>query len=232
MKGMTPGRSKVVGGRSPNTLRSSHTEPLSLLGSFALLIAPSQSHSVKLNKWFYTSCSWSCIIIIKYFYEFVYEEGRSGQHRVWRDFCPLLPFWGVHSSGDRGQRSGWPSPLGIISPVLIWLSETSASLANLIPEPGGRLGQITFLLRTDWTYGEINAPSRHSERGDCLRQLCPYCVTQWGTQLVYEDIIVLQVVQILIMYRNVFLLAVEWKQYCKKDVVQIPRPLLASEGCC
>lgn len=63
------------------------------------------SHSVKLNKWFYTSCSWSCIIIIKYFYEFVYEEGRSGQHRVWRDFCPLLPFWRVHSSGDRGQRS-------------------------------------------------------------------------------------------------------------------------------
>lgn len=232
MKGMTPGRSKVVGGRSPNTLHSSHTEPLSLLGSFALLIAPSQSHSVKLNKWFYTSCSWSCIIIIKYFYEFVYEEGRSGQHRVWRDFCPLLPFWRVHSSGDRGQRSGWPSPLGIISPVLIWLSETSASLANLIPEPGGRLGQITFLLRTDWTYGEINAPSRHSEHGDCLRQLCPYCVTQWGTQLVYEDIIVLKVVQILIMYRNVFLLAVEWKQYCRKDVLQIPQPLLASEGCC
>lgn len=132
----------------------------------------------------------------------------------------------------RGQRSGWPSPLGIISPVLIWLSETSASLANLIPEPGGRLGQITFLLRTDWTYGEINAPSRHSEHGDCLRQLCPYCVTQWGTQLVYEDIIVLKVVQILIMYRNVFLLAVEWKQYCRKDVLQIPQPLLASEGCC
>lgn len=64
----------------------------------------------------------------------------------------------------RGQRSGWPSPLGVISPVVIWLAEMLASPANLISEPGGRLGQITFLFRTDWTYGEMNVQSCDSER--------------------------------------------------------------------
>lgn len=93
----------------------------------------------------------------------------------------------------RGQRSGWPSPLCVISPVVIWLAETPASLVNLISKPGGRLGQITFLLGADWTYGEINVLSYDSKRSDCFRWLRLCCVTQRGTQLAYGNIIVLQV---------------------------------------
>lgn len=111
--------------------------------------------------------------------------GRKGVKAVF--------LWGVHSSTEvRGQRSSWPSPLCVISPVVIWLAETLASPANLISEPGGHLGQITFLLTTDWTYGEINGQSCDCEHSDCFWWLCLFCLTQPGTQLLYGNIIVLQ----------------------------------------
>lgn len=49
----------------------------------------------------------------------------------------------------RGQRTGCPSPLSVITPALIWLAEMLAFPANLISEAGGHLGQITFLLTAD-----------------------------------------------------------------------------------
>lgn len=49
----------------------------------------------------------------------------------------------------RGQRTGCPSPLSVITPAVIWLAEMLAFPANLISEPGGHLGQITFLLTAD-----------------------------------------------------------------------------------
>lgn len=76
----------------------------------------------------------------------------------------------------RGQRTGCPSPLSVITLAVIWLAEMLAFPANLISEPGGRLGQITFLLAADWTYGEINAPLLHLSSlivsNDCV--LSPY----------------------------------------------------------
>lgn len=68
------------------------------------------SHSVKLNKWFYTSCSWSCIIIIKYFYEFVYEEGRSGQQSMKGFLSSLTILRGPQQRWSRSEVKGQADP--------------------------------------------------------------------------------------------------------------------------
>lgn len=78
----------------------------------------------------------------------------------------LCPLWGVQQQQHtkvRGERSGWPSPLGVIGVAVISLAEMLARAVNLIAGLGGRLGQITFLLRTDWTTEENNVRGRISD---------------------------------------------------------------------
>lgn len=92
----------------------------------------------------------------------------------------------------RGQRSGWPSPLCVISPVVIWLAETLGSPANLI---------------SAWRLFGSDQISPHSRlnlwRDKCselrlwmlwlpLMILSLLFFTQPGTQLVYGNIIILQ----------------------------------------
>lgn len=190
MEELTPGESKVPAGPPalPHTQTHTHVFSLSPLGFRVLQTFSAYSFSPKTFK---INLRWIIAIalfsIIKQFLIFLVGR-KEGKH------CPCKGSTVVRIE-VRGQKSGWPSPLGVISPVVIWLAETLASAANPISKPGGHLGQITFLLNTDWTYGEINGQSCDSKHSDCFWWLCLLCLTPQGTQLVYRNIILLQTKQ-------------------------------------